>query len=60
MSSYPMIIWAALSVIWLILFLYGVDRIQKSKSTRKSETEKRIQNLEEENQRLKEKEKREG
>lgn len=37
MSSYPLIIWAALSVIWLIVVLYGVDRVQKSKSNHQSE-----------------------
>ena len=59
MSSYPLIIWAALSVIWLIVVLYGVDRVQKSKSNHQSEMEKKIRHLEEENQRLKEKEKEE-
>ncbi|ANU17125.1 hypothetical protein BBI11_08875 [Planococcus maritimus] len=57
MSSYPLIIWIALSVIWFIVFLYTVDRIQKSKSSQTAEMEKRIRFLEEENRRLKEQEK---
>ncbi|MFP3321645.1 hypothetical protein R0K05_00995 [Planococcus sp. SIMBA_160] len=57
MSSYPLIIWIALSVIWFIVFLYTVDRIQKSKSSQTAEMEKRMRFLEEENRRLKEQEK---
>lgn len=57
MSSSPMVIWIALSVIWFILFLYAIDRMQKSKRNSESETERRIRRLEEENKRLKEKEK---
>ena len=57
MSSYPLIIWIALSVIWFIVFLYTMDRIQKSKSSQTAEMEKRMRFLEEENRRLKEQEK---
>ena len=57
MSSYPLIIWIALSAIWFIVFLYTVDRIQKSKSSQTAEIEKRMRFLEEENRRLKEHEK---
>lgn len=56
-SSYLLIIWVALSVIWFIVFLYTMDRIQKSKSSQRAEMEKRIRFLEEENWRLKEQEK---
>ena len=57
MSSDPLIIWVVLSVIWIVLVLYGIDRMQKSKGNHESEMEKRIQRLEEENKRLKDKEK---
>lgn len=57
MSFDPLIIWVVFSVIWIVLVLYGIDRMQKSKGNRESEMEKRIQQLEEENKRLKENEK---
>ncbi len=57
MSFDPPIIWVVFSVIWIVLVLYGIDRMQKSKGNRESEMEKRIQQLEEENKRLKENEK---
>ena len=52
MSSSPMFIWVILSVIWIVLFLYVIDRMQKSKRNNESEMEKRIQKLEEENKKL--------
>ncbi|WP_341960258.1 hypothetical protein NM897_10415 [Planococcus maritimus] len=52
MSSSPMFIWVILSVIWIVLFLYVIDRMQKSKRSNESEMEKRIQKLEEENKKL--------
>jgi preprotein translocase subunit YajC len=52
MSSSPMFIWVILSVIWIVLFLYVIDRMQKSKRSNESEMEKRIQRLEEENKKL--------
>lgn len=52
MSSSPMFIWVILSVIWIVLFLYVIDRMQKSKGSNESEMEKRIQKLEEENKKL--------
>ncbi|WP_195913920.1 hypothetical protein [Planomicrobium sp. YIM 101495] len=52
MSSSPMFIWVILSVIWIVLFLYVIDRMQKSKRSNDSEMEKRIQKLEEENKKI--------
>ncbi len=52
MSSSPMFIWVILSGIWIVLFLYVIDRMQKSKRSSESEMEKRIQKLEEENKKL--------
>ena len=47
-----MFIWVILSVIWIVLFLYVIDRMQKSKRSSESEMEKRVQKLEEENKKL--------
>lgn len=57
MSSDPLIIWVVLSVVWVVVFLYVVDRVQKSKGNRESEMDKRVRVLEEENKRLREKDK---
>lgn len=40
MSSDPLIIWVVLSVIWVVLALYGIDRMQKSKGKREYDMEK--------------------
>lgn len=52
MSFSPMVTWIVLSIIWIILFLYVIDRMQKSKKNNEFEKEKRIQELEEKNKRL--------